>query len=94
MLLENKIWKINSAPITNLPYSNSPNLDLDHRVRGSIELLVPGRLRKAFDLGTNGLAKGVHLVVQVHACNTRFIKGHKLSNHIRARIKSHVYTIE
>ena len=25
-------------------------------------------------------------------CNTRFIKGHKQSNHIRARIKSHVYT--
>src|SRR6185312_13103142 len=23
-------------------------------------------------------------------CNTRFIKGHKPSNHIRARIKSHV----
>ena len=27
-------------------------------------------------------------------CNTRFIKGHKPSNHIRARIKSHVYTTE
>ena len=27
-------------------------------------------------------------------CNTRFIKGHKSSNHIRARIKSHVYTTE
>ena len=27
-------------------------------------------------------------------CNTRFIKEHKPSNHIRARIKSHVYTIE
>ena len=27
-------------------------------------------------------------------CNTRFTKGHKPSNHIRARIKSHVYTIE
>ena len=25
-------------------------------------------------------------------CNTRFIKGHKPSNNIRARIKSHVYT--
>ena len=25
-------------------------------------------------------------------CNTRFIKEHKPSNHIRARIKSHVYT--
>ena len=27
-------------------------------------------------------------------CNTQYIKGHKPSNHIRARIKSHVYTIE
>ena len=27
-------------------------------------------------------------------CNTRFIKGRKPSNHIRARIKSHVYTTE
>ena len=27
-------------------------------------------------------------------CNTQFIKGHKPSNHICARIKSHVYTTE
>ena len=27
-------------------------------------------------------------------CNTWFIKGHKPSNHIRTRIKSHVYTTE
>ena len=27
-------------------------------------------------------------------CNTRFIKEHKPSNHIRAEIKSHVYTTE
>ena len=27
-------------------------------------------------------------------CNTWLIKGHKPSNHIRARIKSHVYTTE
>ena len=31
---------------------------------------------------------------KVTSCNTRFIKVHKPSNHIRARIKSHVYTIE
>ena len=30
----------------------------------------------------------------LHVCNTQFIKGHKPSNHIRARIKSHVYTTE
>ena len=27
-------------------------------------------------------------------CNTRFIKGHKPSNHICTRIKSHIYTTE
>ena len=31
---------------------------------------------------------------EVAYCNTRFIKEHKPSNHIRARIKSHVYTTE
>ena len=30
----------------------------------------------------------------MEGCNTQFIKGHKSSNHIRARIKSHIYTIE
>ena len=30
----------------------------------------------------------------ISLCNTRFIKGHKPSNHIHARIKSHVYTTE
>ena len=34
------------------------------------------------------------LFSDVPKCNTRFIKGHKPSNHIRARIKSHVYTTE
>ena len=33
-------------------------------------------------------------VVYLGYCNTRFIKEHKPSNHIRARIKSHVYTTE
>ena len=31
---------------------------------------------------------------EVCSCNTRFTKERKPSNHIRARIKSHVYTIE
>ena len=34
------------------------------------------------------------LIVQDCHCNTRFIKEHKPSNHICARIKSHVYTME
>ena len=33
-------------------------------------------------------------IALIPLCNTRFIKRHKPSNHIRARIKSHVYTIE
>ena len=33
-------------------------------------------------------------VASLRECNTRFIKEHKPSNHIRARIKSHVYTTE
>jgi len=36
----------------------------------------------------------VEVVSLLPNCNTRFIKGHKPSNHIRARIKSHVYTTE
>ena len=35
-------------------------------IRGSIEILVPGRLRKAFDLRTNRLAKGIHPIPQFH----------------------------
>ena len=35
-------------------------------VRGSIEILVPGRLRKAFDLRTDRLAKGIHPIPQLH----------------------------
>ena len=33
-------------------------------------------------------------IALIPLCNTRFIKGHKPSNHIRARIKSHIYTTE
>ena len=35
-------------------------------IRGSIEILVPGRLHKAFDLGTDRLAKGIHRIPQLH----------------------------
>ena len=35
-----------------------------------------------------------HAFKLLGVCNTRFTKGHKPSNHIRARIKSHVYTTE
>ena len=35
-------------------------------IRGSIEILVPGRLRKAFNLGIDRLAKGIHPIPQLH----------------------------
>ena len=40
------------------------------------------------------LLAGRGLFLLAGDCNTRFIKGYKPSNHIRARIKSHVYTTE
>ena len=48
---------------------------------------------------TPGLQKDINRAIiyvpgssHTYICNTRFIKGHKPRNHIRARIKSHVYT--
>ena len=35
-------------------------------IRGSIEILVPGRLREVFDLGTDRLTKGIHPIPQLH----------------------------
>ena len=50
-----------------------PNLNLHlHGIRGSIEILVPGRLCKALDLGTDRLAKGVYLIPQLHPIYLRF----------------------
>ena len=40
------------------------------------------------------IPRSYHLQWRYCSCNTRLIKGHKPSNHIRARIKSHVYTTE
>ena len=43
------------------------------------------------------LSRGPEIIffkLKLLPCNTRFIKEHKPSNHIRARIKSHVYTTE
>ena len=44
-------------------------------------------------MGCSRVLKLQNLLMQT-SCNTRFIKGHKPSNQIRARIKSHVYTTE
>ena len=49
------------APKTN------PNLNLHLLgIWGSIEILIPGRLRKAFDLRTDRLAKSIHPIPQLH----------------------------
>ena len=50
----------------------------------------------AFNLGKIFIKANYYKLMNYHKtqCNTRFIKGHKPSNHIRARIKSHVYTKE
>ena len=40
-------------------------------------------------------AKPIRTILEaLEGCNTRFTKGHKPSNHIHARIKSHLYTTE
>ena len=57
------------------------------------EALLHG-LRMAISLGIKQLLVYGDSLLVVQQCNTRFIKGHKPSNHIRARIKSHVYTTE
>ena len=51
-------------------------------IGGGVDLLFRG--------GVDSVRRGVFFL----ACNTRFIKEHKPSNHIRARIKSHVHTTE
>ena len=50
-------------------------------------------LNEMAGLSAQGLT-GVMVALSFSKCNTRFIKEHKPSNHIRARIKSHVYTTE
>ena len=41
-------------------------------IRGSIKILVPGRLRKALDLGTDRLVKGVYPIPQLRLIYLRF----------------------
>ena len=70
-----------------------PGLPPDRDIEFVVEL-QPGIApisKRPYWMPPNELAK---LKIQLQDCNTRFIKGHKPSNHIRARIKSHVYTTE
>ena len=66
----------------------------DHPYEGTLETII------FRDFVQCGLAVPVSEFLQAlprfcraRFCNTRFTKGHKPSNHICARIKSHVYTI-
>ena len=77
--------EIKTTPTCNLLYSKPPYLDLDPRVWGSIELLILGGLCKAFDLRTNGLAKCIHLVVQIHQVYLRL--RHPLSQVVEAEFE-------
>ena len=55
------------------------------------------KAKREEDLKLDQFYLGFHPTVDIALiplCNTRFIKGHKPSNHIHARIKSHVYTTE
>ena len=63
----------------------------------TLEYLVANAIFSRRELGHQSFKANVMRVFFLDIlliCNTRFIKGHKPSNHIRARIKSHVYTTE
>ena len=83
---------------------DAPYLDLrddrEHQAYAMIKNRSFGHTR-AFDpdllekIGMDvDFARVWHAVGWDSFCNTRFTKGYKPSNHIRARIKSHVYRIE
>ena len=55
-------------------------------IRGSIEILVPGRLREVFDLGTDRLTKGIHPIPQLHPIYLRL--GHALVHVVEAKPES------
>ena len=65
-----------------------------HGVNGSMDLLFAplGEMNRTPAPPPSSLSELSKYITQ--CSNTRFIKGHKPSNHIHARIKSHVYTIE
>ena len=86
-----------TAPIAKRPYHMAP---IEHEeVKKTIyELLAKGYIHRSFSPWAFPLLlvdkKDGSKRMCVDYCNTRFIKEHKPSNHIRARIKSHVYTTE
>ena len=65
---------------------------------GKKSQLAASLLRRPADAAAagpgNGSAEQLGVASDGADCNTRFIKGHKPSNHIHVRIKSHVYIIE
>ena len=75
-------------------YADGKRRDLTFSVDDYVYLKVsPMRGIRRFNVKGN-IAPRYIGPFKVLECNTRFIKEHKPSNHIRARIKSHVYTTE
>ena len=73
--------------------------ELNMRQRRWLELVKDYDLEIHYHPGkanvvADALSRRSYVNMAVAFYNTRFIKGHKPSKHIRARIKSHVYTTE
>ena len=95
------IANIAKSPGTTLPKNYSSMFQNNHfllsKVKGKMKAKFIGKITKESKKKLPKqlwVPKALVTHVQGPKCNTQFIKGHKLSNHIRARIKSHVYTTE
>ena len=77
---------------------NQGKTSKSHRIQGyNSKIVSADKAEREEDLKLDQSYLGFHPTVDtalIQLYNTRFIKGHKPSNHIRARIKSHVYTTE
>ena len=92
-----RIWLLGLCPFINRvlhkPFSPRCEMNRLRDARHPMTLCTPFRSRigpiRVMAETFSGLGLMPHWETM---CNTRFIKEHKPSNHIRSRIKSHVYT--